>query len=65
MKHKEKVKLARRLRTPSEQVLGVGLFSSKEWMKRKIIKQAKNSLKNKNVNDVAKQKYSKLLSNLK
>lgn len=35
MKHKQKVKLARRLRTKEEKAKGVALFQTKGWLDRK------------------------------
>ena len=36
MTHKEKVKLARKMRTRDEEVQGVGIFLTKAWEKRRL-----------------------------
>jgi len=33
--HKRKIQMAKSMRTPTEEKVGVGLFDSKEWRKRK------------------------------
>jgi len=41
MKHTDKLKLARKMRTPAETKLGVPVFDSAEWKLRKAAKEAK------------------------
>ena len=43
--HKQKVKLARKMRTAQEAINGVNLFDSEQWSKRKEARANKNKRK--------------------
>lgn len=46
MSHREKKRLARKLRTPEEEKNGVELFQSKAWEERKKLKRLRHEKKN-------------------
>lgn len=65
MNHKDKVKLARKMRSPKEALFKISIFNSAQWQIRSIIRRAKEIIRNKNANPDMVKKYREILSNLR
>ncbi len=61
MNHKQKVKLARKMMSTREKLFGVGIFDTAGWRIRKLARQAKEILRNKNASDEAIKHSRKVL----
>lgn len=65
MTHNKKVKLARQMRSPKEELFKTSIFSSAQWQIRSIIRRAKEVVRCKNSNPEAVAKYQEILAGLK
>lgn len=65
MNHKQKVKLARKMMSRKDIVFGVGIFDTAQWRIRKIVRNAKEILRNKNSSAEAVEHSKKVLSGVK